>query len=207
MQGSNCVCLPALLAVFGALCIPSGLLAQSERGHALPEVPLSSGFPDSPLTGHPGLREGIRPPAVSLAQMVRAAGTIFSGTVTEIRRHPAAGRQPIGTVEIGFHVDQSIRGAIPGTSVTILEWAGAWYASQSYRVGDRVLLFLYPPSKLGLTSCVDGTIGRFPIGPTGRVTISARQLEAFHSDPVLGGRLNLKFSDFALAIQRVSEER
>jgi hypothetical protein len=207
MQGSNCVCLLALL-VFGALCIlPLGLFSQSERGHPAPEGLLPSRFMDSPPRSHPGLREGVRPAAVSLPQMVRAAGTIFSGTVTEIRRHPAGGAQPIETVEINFRVEKSIRGAIPGTIMTISEWVGAWSANQNYRVGDRVLLFLYPPSKLGLTSCVDGTIGRFPIGPGGRVTISARQLEAFQSDPVLGGKLNLKFSDFALAVQRVSEEK
>jgi hypothetical protein len=207
MQGSNCVCLPALLVAFGALCIPSGLVSQSEHGHSVPEVSWPSSVLDSPPTGHPGLRAGVSPPAINLPQMVRAAGSIFTGTVTGIRHHPAGSGQAIETIEIGFRVEQSIRGAIPGTTITIWEWVGAWYASQSYRVGDRVLLFLYPPSKLGLTSCVDGAIGRFPIGPTGRVTISARQLEAFHSDPVLGGKLHLKFSDFALAVDRVREER
>jgi hypothetical protein len=69
-----------------------------------------------------------------------------------------------------------------------------------------VLLFLYPPSKLGLTSCVGGTIGRFAIDPWGRVLLSAQHLAAFRADPVLGGKSRLRFSDFALAVRRASEE-
>jgi hypothetical protein len=206
MPGSNCVCLRAFLAFFALCILPAELLSQSEHSPA-PEVSSSSRLVDSSPISHPGLRAGIRPPTVGLPQMVRAAGFIFAGTVIGVGRHPAGVGQPIESVRISFRVEQSIRGAIPGGTMTISEWVGAWYASQSYRVGDRVLLFLYPPSKLGLTSCVDGVIGRFPIGPAGRVMVSARQVEAFQSDPVLGRKLNLKFSDFALAVQRISEER
>jgi hypothetical protein len=139
--------------------------------------------------------------------MVRAAGIIFAGTVTAITRRPATITHAVETIAITFRIDGSIRGAIPGTTMTITEWSGAWYASQSYRVGERLLLFLYPPSKLGLTSCVDGPLGRFPVDSAGRVTVTARQLAAFRSDPVLGGKSRLRFSDFAQAIQRVSEEK
>ena len=77
---------------------------------------------------------------------------------------------------------------------------------QRYRVGERVLLFLYPPSKLGLTSCVGGRMGRFTVDPWGRVLLSAQHLSAFRADPVLGGKSRVRFSDFALAVRRASEE-
>lgn len=37
--------------------------------------------------------------------------------------------------------------------------------------GRKVLLFLYPPSKLGLTCPVGGASGRFAIDPGGRIII------------------------------------
>jgi hypothetical protein len=84
---------------------------------------------------------------------------------------------------------------------------GVWSGSQRYRVGDRALLFLYPPSKIGLTSCVGGTLGRFHIDPVGRVLLSAQQLSAFRRDPVLGGRSRVSFSDFAHAVERAGAEK
>ena len=79
-----------------------------------------------------------------------------------------------------------------------------WSGAQRYRVGERVLLFLYPPSKLGLTSCVGGAVGRFTIDPRGRVLLSAQHLSAFRTDPVLGGKSRVTFIDFAMAVQRSS---
>ncbi len=153
--------------------------------------------------------------------MVAAAGAIFSGTVTRVargaeKRRPLPGlaeRDPanqsppeVETVAITFHIDQSIRGASPGADLTISQWMGAWSAGQRYRVGERALLFLYPPSKLGLTSCVLGPIGRFTLDSTGRVMISPQQLPAFHADPVLGGKSRVRFSDFARAVRRAAAE-
>jgi hypothetical protein len=138
--------------------------------------------------------------------MVRAAGTIFSGTVTAIARHPATGHQLVETVAVTFHVERAIRGTTPGQELTISQWIGLWSSGQRYRVGERVLLFLYPPSKLGLTSCVAALMGRFSIDPLGRVSLSALHLSAFRADPILGGKSRVNFSDLALAVQRAGEE-
>jgi hypothetical protein len=138
--------------------------------------------------------------------MVRAAGTIFSGTVTSIARRPANHGQAVETVAITFHVENAIRGATPGEDLTISQWIGLWSGGQRYRVGERVLLFLYPPSKLGLTSCVAGAMGRFTIDARGRILLSAQHLSAFRADPVLGGRSRVRFSDFALAVRHAGEE-
>jgi hypothetical protein len=139
-------------------------------------------------------------------QFVRAAGTIFSGTVKSVERHPANGGQALDTVAITFHVENAIRGATPGDDVTISQWIGLWASGQRYHVGQRVLLFLYPPSKLGLTSCVGGSMGRFAIDPRGRVWLTPQHLAAFQRDPVLGGKWQVRISDFTQAVQRAGEE-
>jgi hypothetical protein len=83
---------------------------------------------------------------------------------------------------------------------------GLWSSGQRYRVGERVLVFLYPPSKLGLTSCVAAPLGRFVVDPTGRIALSAQQLSALRADPILAGRSRIRLSDMALAVQRATEE-
>jgi hypothetical protein len=113
----------------------------------------------------------------------------------------------VETVAITFHIENAIRGATPGEDLTISQWIGLWAGGQRYRVGEHVLLFLYPPSKLGLTSCVAGGMGRFNVDQWGRVLLSAQHLLAFRADPVLGGKSRLPFSDFALAVRRASEEQ
>jgi hypothetical protein len=109
-------------------------------------------------------------------------------------------------VRITFHIENAIRGATPGETLTISQWIGLWSSGQRYRVGERVLLFLYPPSKLGLTSCVAGGMGRFTIDRWGRVQLSAQHLSAFRADPVVGGKSRVRFSDFASAVRRASGE-
>jgi hypothetical protein len=131
---------------------------------------------------------------------------IFSGTVIRIARSPTTQAQALETVAITFHIENAIRGAIPGEDLTIMQWIGLWSGGQRYRIGERALLFLYARSKLGLTSCVGGPMGRFAIDPRGRILLSAQQLSAFRQDPVLGGKSRVSFRDFALAVQQASGE-
>jgi hypothetical protein len=114
------------------------------------------------------------PETIGFPQIARGAGTICSGTVTAVARRPATHGQTVETVAITFHVENAIRGAIPGESLTISQWIGLWLGSQRYYVGERVFLFPYPPSKLGLTSTVGGTMGRFAVDPRGRILLSAQ---------------------------------
>ena len=139
---------------------------------------------------------------------------IFSGTVTGIEHR--AGRYRVGdydghlendypeNVVITFHVENAIRGVNPGEYLTIRQWMGVWSSGQRYRVGERLLLFLYPPSKLGLTSCVGGGLGRFDVDPRGRVWLSALHRSAFRKDPILGGKSQARFNDFVLAVRRAA---
>ena len=158
-----------------------------------------------PLPTIPGYP--VRTPDVTgLSQLVHAAGMIFSGTVIRIERHPPANRPSVETVAITFQVENSIRGATPGHRLTISEWSGLWSSGQRYRVGQRVLLFFYPRSKLGLTSVVAGPMGRFDVDQSGYVLLSSRHLSALQFDPVLGGKSRVRFRDFASAVRRAGEE-
>jgi hypothetical protein len=192
------------------------LHGQSVRGQTVPgqSVPASPEFALPPSHGipPPELADPVLPTrplppvTVGFPTVTRGAGIIFSGTVTAIARRSATRATGVETVAITFHVESAIRGTTPGENLTISQWIGLWSGGQRYRVGERVLLFLYPPSKLGLTSTVAGAIGRFTVDPRGRVLLTARHLSAFRKDPVLGRRSSVSFSDFAQAVRRVSEE-
>jgi hypothetical protein len=72
---------------------------------------------------------------------------------------------------VTFRVEQAIRGVQAGQTLMIRQWAGLSQAGQGYRVGDRVLLFLYPPSRLGLTSPVAGPMGRLNLDHSGQLLL------------------------------------
>src|SRR5277367_5336757 len=107
--------------------------------------------------------------------LTQSSGYIFAGTVKSVERVAPKGNG-VATVEINFHVDQGLRGVRTGQMLAIREWAVLWESGESYRLGERVLLFLYPPSKLGLTSPVQGPMGRFKIGPDGQIVLDPRRI-------------------------------
>jgi hypothetical protein len=158
----------------------------------------------------PGHFPGFAPPGalpLTFSQVVRASGTIFAGTVTKIEPSPARGGTAIPTVAVTFRVERPLRGTVPAESLTILQWLGLWTAGQRYALGEHVLLFLYPPSKLGLTSAVAGPIGRFNLDPAGRILLSGQQSAVFRADlPQAGhspeGQSSIGFNDFARALRR-----
>jgi len=210
MFGRSCAC---LLALSFLTVLPASMQGQSDRAEpdrdsALPLRRLAPVHPPAPEPLPPIVfqRWPVTPGTLGFPQLARAAGRIFSGTVIAISRRPANAGQSVETVAITFHVEQALRGVIPGEDVTISQWMGLWSSGQRYRVGERVLLFLYPPSKLGLTSCVGGGVGRFTVDPQGRVLLSAQHLSAFRTDPVLGGKSRVRLSDFASAVRRATEE-
>ena len=107
--------------------------------------------------------------------LTQSSGYIFAGTVKSVQR-VASGENGVASVQINFYVDQGLRGVRTGQMLAIREWGGLWESGESYRLGERVLLFLYPPSKLGLTSPVRGPAGRFKIGPDGLVPVDPRRI-------------------------------
>jgi hypothetical protein len=121
---------------------------------------------DLPVGDVPALRD--------VPMLAGAAGSIFTGTVTSVRHIPATRENQLETIQITFRVAHALRGAQAGRDLTIREWSGLWTMGERYRVGERVLLFLYPPSKVGLTSPVAGQQGRFAVDDKERVILGQR---------------------------------
>ena len=132
-------------------------------------------------------------------QLSRRAGMIFAGTVltaspliaatqtatdhTAATDRAASAATP--AVQLSFRVDQAIAGVERGQILTIHEWAGAWSMHRPMRSGQRILIFLYPPSRLGFTSPVGGALGQVALDPTGK-NVSKYE----HKPPALIGLRN-----------------
>jgi len=117
------------------------------------------------------LEDPTAPVIPNLPTLSRSSGYIFSGTVTKVERIAPSRGDAVAVMRITFQVDGAIRGVSLGQKLVIREWAGLWQSGERYRPGERVMLFLYPPSKLGLTSPVGETMGRFRINPAGRIVV------------------------------------
>jgi hypothetical protein len=155
-------------------------------------------------------RNPIAPRPIVFPQIVSAAGIIFSGRVTAIARprsftSVSSLKGPESTT-VTFKVEHAMRGASVGENLTIHEWSGLWTKGDRYRVGERLLLFLYSPSKLGLTSPVAGAIGRFAIHSDGRIVIAPQHVRILATDPILGGKTIVPFADFVRAVRLSSQE-
>jgi hypothetical protein len=225
MHGRSCTCLLAIAVLILTPVVLRGQSGGVARDFAspprLPDLPPAPVQPSAPSPLWPGgprtppaspppsppvSPPGRSPGTIGFPLIARAASTIFSGTVIAIVPRPATSDQAIETVTITFHVENAIRGATAGDDLKISQWIGLWSGGQRYRVGERVLLFLYPPSKLGLTSSVGGAMGRYTIDPWGRVLLSEQHVLAFRADPILGGKSRIRFSDFALAVRQARKE-
>ena len=125
-------------------------------------------------------------------QLSRRAGMIFAGTVlaapiqnstaqTVKTRAAAANRPNLGTtlaVELRFRVDEAIAGVEHGQILSVHEWAGAWSMHRRMTSGQRILIFLYPPSRLGLTSPVGGSLGQVALDPSGKNVLVQKRAAA-----------------------------
>ncbi len=114
--------------------------------------------------------------APTLLQLTQKAGYIFSGTVLSVERDRPQASDEVATVRITFRVDQALRGVSSRQTLTVREWAGLWDSGDRYFPGEQVLLFLYQPSKLGLTSPVNGNFGRFKLDNRGQILLDAQRL-------------------------------
>jgi hypothetical protein len=139
-------------------------------------------------------------------QLVHSAGTIFAGRVVFIGHSASSLRPNPACTTITFQVEDAIRGTSRGQNLTIREWAGLWASGERYRVGERVLLFLYSPSELGLTSPVSGTMGKFMMNTQGQVVMNAQHVATFAGDPVLAGKPVVPYAEFARAVRRFMRE-
>jgi hypothetical protein len=113
--------------------------------------------------------------SVSLQQLNLSASVIFSGTVLQLERVVAPDAKP-AFVRVKFRVDEAVRGCHAGETVTLDEWAELWMRGDRYRKGQRVLIFLYPPSQTGVSSPVAGDVGTFTTGPDGLLRTTPLQV-------------------------------
>lgn len=110
--------------------------------------------------------------------LARRAGMIFTGTVLStgprLAQNPTPSDAPSNLrlggnfIEMRFRIDRPIAGVQRGQILAIREWTGALSRQPALRSGERVLLFLYPPSRLGLTSPVGGARGQIRLDSTGQ---------------------------------------
>jgi hypothetical protein len=126
-------------------------------------------------------------------QVSRRAGMIFAGTVlapamqnAPVERSLATAKfarisfatssvatsAGVSSIQLSFRVDEAIAGVEAKQVITIHEWAGARSMHRPMRVGEHVLIFLYPPSRLGLTSPIGGSSGMIALDPSGNVSIA-----------------------------------
>jgi hypothetical protein len=109
------------------------------------------------------------PPQLFSPKQMRSSGMIFSGTVLTVAHLSSPGSP--GITQIKFKVESAMRGRRRGQILRVREWDGLWNFGERYDIGQRVLLFLYPNSKLGLTSPVGGALGRYQIDNSGHVLV------------------------------------
>jgi hypothetical protein len=146
-----------------------------------------------------------------LRAITRAAGTIFRGTVISVEHRAPSRPNQLGTVEIVFHVDEGLKGVRTGSTIHVREWIGLWTSRDRYRMGERVALFLYPPSMLGLTSPVGGDAGGYPIDDRGRITLGPSSgrtspAAARHSGKSSAPPIRFTHQEFRQAVRRALEQ-
>ena len=176
----------------GAVVAQSPWLSDSVAGS---QPIFTSGFPRPapipPLSGN-------------LQSLIRPAGIIFSGHVIQVGHDASSALPNPAATRITFHVEDAIRGTSPHKTLTIREWSGLWSRGERYHVGERVLLFLYPPGKLGFTSPVSGGLGRFAVDRRERVVLNALQITVLRQDPIVRGRSLVPYADFMPAVRSLS---
>jgi|ERR1700678_4514021 hypothetical protein len=222
MTGSWWRLLAAFLLILAAAVISRGQDVAAERradvapaSGTIPHIAtaLTEAFRLPEPVGVP--RSPVSPITIGLPRIVRASGIIFSGRVISVGR--SSGERSAGTAAtpiaqgaafttITFQVEDAVRGAFAGQTLIIHEWAGLWTRGERYRVGERVLLFLYSPSRLGLTSPVAGPGGKFAIDPMETIVMSAHNVATLALDPIVGGRTRIPYADFVEAVRRAGIE-
>ncbi len=138
---------PADSRVVVPILTPNRLPLRDPPSSAPVQIPVPLPPRPSPvITGNPGLPQDV------FQQLIRAAGIIFSGRVSSVSPATSSPRPGHSSTAITFQIEHAILGTSAGQSLTIHEWGGLWARGERYRVGERVLLFLYAPSKLGLSA-------------------------------------------------------
>lgn len=159
--------------------------------------------PRAPVRILPPVR--LRMPPLTFQQLILNAGYVFEGTVVSVQE-PQSAAGEAKAIQISFRVVRGVRGVQAGQIFTIREWAGLWNVGERYRPGQKVVLFLYRPSRLGLTSPVGGPLGRFGVDATGQIMLNEAQNALFSGQdtqaPVVKRPLRIPPAKFFQNIRR-----
>jgi hypothetical protein len=118
-------------------------------------------------------------------KLMRPAGIIFSGAVVRIEREQDENGKPV-SIRIALRVEEALRGCTAGETIEFAEWAELWVRNDRYRVGQKLLLFLYPRNAAGITSPVAGDVSVFVVDTGGLLRLTPQQAFFLSSQP--GGR-------------------
>ena len=176
------ICALALICLSGLSAAQN--LARSDVWSSAGDFPVQRSHP---LTAH---------------QMVRDSALIFAGTVLNVDHSTTSSGKEGAITRIRFRVQNAIRGVRFGQVLEIREWGGLWTTGERYQRGENVLLFLYPASKLGLTSPVAGAAGHFRVDKSWHMKVGN---DTPLPRPVSRQR-ELTVREFATAIRREAKE-
>jgi len=222
MTGKCLLAACLLLSIVSALTAEQNAASDRVQNQSLPKVPsIQRTIVPLPFPAAIHGSTGTIPPDIrweiarlssptELRSLVRPAGIIFSGQVIAVQRDgdgAAEGAAAISSAtNITFRVVDAFRGTIPGENLTIHEWAGLWTRGETYRVGERVLLFLYPPSRLGFTSPVHSAVGRFEMIMRDTIALNPWQTQFFSRGMGWRTRARIPYAALASYIRRAMGE-
>jgi len=130
-----------------------------------------------------------------LQRLARHSGLILSGAVLRVQHLDPAGAGGPAITQTTFRVQQAIRECAPDKLMfTSGVGCGRW--GNAISQGEQVVLFLYPASRLGLTSPVGGEMGRFQVNKAGRVLLKTED----------GRRAKIELRNFAATARRAARE-
>jgi hypothetical protein len=152
---------------------------------------------------------------MTLEDLVRSAGTILAGRVLDVReeRHP---RYPYLIVtRVTLAVERTFKGGAGASSrrFTFRQIGGLTRFRildlPGYRVGEELVLFLYPESAYGLTSPVGGMAGKFRlfVDPQTNQRVVVNEFDALLSSQRLAARSErglMEYETFALRVAHMA---
>ncbi len=112
----------------------------------------------------------------NLESLIRQSGMIFSGKVIAVETGSKEKNMNLYMTSYTFRIDDPIYG-VEGDTIRIKQYGGESNGRKFYpagvprfQVGEEVLVMLYPPSAIGMTSTVGKDQGKFWIEPGDSVT-------------------------------------
>ena len=145
--------------------------------------------------------------SINLAEMTSHAGRIVHGRVVEVREGSHPQHESIAVTFIKIEVTEMIKGSAT-REVGFMQYGNnvTQYIAHmpKYSVGEEVVLFLYPESKLGLTSPVGQGQGKFMV--RNDVRSGQRILTNDRSNHALFARLDTAKLGSKLALSKAERE-